>query len=355
MSATSSNKKKLPGQEYPEKNEEEITLRIIALLKDQMSRFYSDKQKQARQIHPKMNGCVKAEFIVRKDLPEELRVGLFKDERSFPAWVRFSNGNTKPLPDQKKDIRGFAIKIMNVPGEKIVESKKDGGNQDFIMMNTKNFVSKKLGHFYRILQVVTIPLSGSNFFQKVFKAFTHASILIRAAKATIKCNHPFEMYYFSTVPYRFGDEDKAVKYAVLPAEKNQLEFTDKKNKDFLRANMAATLSKHEIWYDFFIQFQTDADKMPIEDSTIVWNSPFIKVADIRIPKQNFDTPAQNEFGDNLSYNTWHTLPEHKPLGNFNRARRRIYKEMYEFRHEHNKIIDKEPVADENFFNDTNIN
>ncbi|MEO8862128.1 MAG: catalase family protein [Ginsengibacter sp.] len=355
MSAPDANKKKLPGQEHPEKNEDEITARIIKLLKDQMLRFYGNHEKQKRQIHPKMNGCVKAEFIIEKNLPVDLKVGLFKDDKSFPAWIRFSNGNTKPLPDQKKDIRGFAIKIMNVSGEKIVESTIDGGNQDFIMMNTQNFVAKKLNHFYKILKVVTTPLKSGIFFEKIFNLLGNIPILIRAGKAKIFCNHPFEMFYYSTVPYKFGVDDKAVKYAVLPSKDNELEYTDKKNKDFLRANMAATLLKHQIVYDFFIQFQTDADKMPIEDPTVVWDSPFIKLASIRIPTQVFDTPQQNEFGDNLSFNSWHTLPEHKPLGNFNRARKRIYKEMYEFRHEHNKIIDKEPGADANFFNDTNIN
>ncbi len=350
------NKTLLPGQEYPEKNENTIADKIVKLLQDQMLRLYAKKdEKQLRQIHPKMNGCVKAELIIEKNLPEELKVGLFKEATSFPAWIRFSNGDTKPLPDWEKDIRGFAIKIMNVPGEKIVESKKDCGNQDFILMNTKNFVSTDVKRFHRILQVVTTPFKLSTFLQKLIAVLRSIPILVRAGKAKIVCNHPFEVLYFSTVPYRFGDETKAVKYAVTPSEKNKLEYTDKKNKDFLRANMAATLLKHEIEYDFFIQFQTDAVKMPIEDPTVVWDSPFIKMATIRIPTQVFDTPVQNEFGDNLSFNSWHTLPEHRPLGSFNRVRKIIYSEMYAFRHRHNKIKDVEPEANNDFFNDTNIN
>ena len=345
----------LPGREYPEKNENKTADKIIKLLKDQMLRMYiKNNAKQLRQIHPKMNGCVKAEFIIEKNLPEELKVGLFKEETCFPAWIRFSNGDTKPLPDWKKDIRGFAIKIMNVPGCKIVESKPGGGNHDFILMNTKNFVSRKVKQFHRILKVVTVPYKPGTFFPKLFSVIQSVPILVRAAGAKIKCNHPFEIFYFSTVPYRFGDETKAVKYAVLPSDKNKLEYTDKKNQDFLRANMVATLLKHEILYDFFIQFQTDAVKMPIEDPTVVWDSPFIKMATIRIPVQKFDTPEQNEFGDNLSFNSWHALPEHRPLGNFNRVRKKIYEEMYAFRHEHNHIKDVEPEAKENFFKEINI-
>ena len=321
-----------------------------------MLRLYEkNKRKQLRQIHPKMNGCVKAEFIIGKNLPEDCKVGLFKEAISYPAWIRFSNGDTKPLPDWKKDIRGFAIKIMNVPGDKIVKSNQDWGNHDFILMNTKNFVSKKVKHFYRILHVVTVPYKPGTFFPKLFSIIRSVPILVRATKAKVKCDHPFSVSYFSTVPYRFGDKSKAVKYAAIPSEKNNLIYTDTINKDFLRANMAATLLRNEIIYDFFVQFQTDPVKMPIEDPTVVWDSPLIKVATIRIPTQIFDTSEQNDFGDNLSFNSWHALPEHRPLGNFNRVRKKIYEEMYEFRHKHNHLKDVEPEANTDFFNDTNIN
>ena len=321
-----------------------------------MLRLYEkNNRKQLRQIHPKMNGCVKAEFIIEKKLPEDCKVGLFKEAISYPAWIRFSNGDTKPLPDWKKDIRGFAIKIMNVPGDKIVKSNQDCGNHDFILMNTKNFVSKKVKHFYRILHVVTVPYKPGTFFPKLFSIIRSVPILVRATKAKVKCDHPFSVSYFSTVPYRFGDKSRAVKYAAIPSEKNNLIYTDTINKDFLRANMAATLLKNEIIYDFFVQFQTDPLKMPIEDPTVVWDSPFIKVATIRIPTQTFDKPEQNDFGDNLSFNSWHALPEHRPLGNFNRVRKKIYEEMYEFRHKHNHLKDVEPEANADFFNDTNIN
>jgi hypothetical protein len=354
MSAHSNKKNLLPGQEYPEKDEGKVAHEIVKLLQAQMLRMY-EKKKQLRQIHPKMNGCVKAEFIIEKDLPEELKVGLFKEEKSFPAWIRFSNGDTKPLPDWKKDIRGFAIKIMNVPGEKIVESKPHTGNQDFILMNTKSFVSKNVKEFYTILKVVTVPYKPGSFFPKLFGIIKCFSILVRATKAKIKCNHPFELNYYSTVPFRFGDKTRAVKYAVMPSQKNQMVFTDQKNPDFLRLNMNATLLKHEIVYNFFVHFQTDAEKMPIEDPTVEWGSHFVKLATIKIPTQIFDTAEQNEFGDNLAFNPWHSLPEHRPLGNFNRARKIIYGEMAAFRRQHNVLKNVEPEANDDFFNNTNLN
>jgi len=336
----------LPGREYPRPDEEKIANETVALLQAEMNRMYPEKSgKQLRQIHPKMNGCVKAEFIVLPGIAEKYKVGIFKEPKTYPAWVRFSNGKTKPLPDTKKDIRGFAIKIMNVPGEKLEGTKI----QDFILMNTKNFVSGDVGKFAKILFVVTTPTTLTNIFKKIGIAFTSLPVLSRAAKANIKIKHPAEISYFSTVPYRFGNEDTAVKYAVMPAKENQLVINNLSSDHYLRENLVATLLQHELIYDFYIQMQTDAVTMPIEDPTVEWNSEFIKVATIRIPRQVFDTEEQNTFGDNLSFNVWHALPEHKPIGNFNRVRRIIYENMYTFRHAHNNIQDSEPEANEDFF------
>ncbi len=343
------------GKEYPEANEDQVASDIVRLLQDQMLRMYppgKDGKKQLRQIHPKMNGCVKAEFIVTPDLPEELKVGLFKEAKSYPAWVRFSNGKTHPLPDYKKDIRGFALKIMNVPGKKLDLIHPDITSHDFIFMNTENFVSGDVKKFGDVLFVVTTPFKLNTLGRKIAVAFSNLDVLKRAGKANINMMNPCEIKYFSTVPFRFGDESRAVKYAVFPPPPEKLFSPDRTGKDRIRNNLEATLKKNEVSFDFMIQFQTDAEKMPIEDPTIIWDSPYIKVATIRIPKQIFNTPERNEFGDNLSFNSWHCLPEHQPLGSFNRTRRIIYEDMYAFRHKYNDIIDEEPVAGPDFFADT---
>jgi len=342
------------GKEYPAKDEHATAERIVKLLKDEMLRLYPpgpDGKRQLRQIHPKMNGCVKAEFIVEKDLPQELRVGIFKEERSYPAWLRFSNGKTKPIPDYKKDIRGLAIKLMNVPGKKLDFNHPEITSHDFILMNTKNFVANNVKKFADILSVVTTPFSFRTLPRKIGIAFSNLDVLKRAGKASIKITNPCEIEYYSTVPYRFGDESRAVKYAVIPSSSIKLSNPDTTSEHMLRNNFVATVKEHELLFDFCIQFQTDPIKMPIEDPTVIWDSPFIKLATIKIPKQVCNTPERGQFGDNLSYNTWHCIAEHRPIGSFNRVRAHIYEELYSFRHAHNNIPDIEPEAGADFFND----
>src|SRR5690606_20131935 len=108
---------------------------------------------------------------------------------------------------------------------------------------------------------------------------------------------------------------------------------------------------NEAKFDFFIQFQTDADAMPVENPTVAWSSQYIKVATLTIYAQIFDSNAQMQFGDNLSFNPWHCLPEHRPLGGFNRVRKRVYETMSKFRHDKNKLPDNEPKDSPDFLND----
>jgi hypothetical protein len=98
-----------------------------------------------------------------------------------------------------------------------------------------------------------------------------------------------------------------------------------------------------------VQLQLDPDTMPIEDAGIAWDeaaSPFQKVATLTIESQVFDTPERREFGDNLSFNPWRCLPEHRPLGGISRARRQVYHALSALRHEYNEAPRAEPTVDD---------
>ena len=77
-------------------------------------------------------------------------------------------------------------------------------------------------------------------------------------------------------------------------------------------------------------------------------SPLVTVAKIVIPKQEFRSPAQDKFARELSFNPWHCIAEHRPLGNQNRARYLIYSEMSRLRQTINKEPHIEPTGDEVF-------
>ena len=115
--------------------------------------------------------------------------------------------------------------------------------------------------------------------------------------------------------------------------------------------MAMALADREVELDFLLQTQTDPRRMPIEDASIEWPerlSPFVPVARITIPRQRFDSPEQLAFAGELSYNPWHAVADHRPLGNQNRARRLIYTQLSQLRQSMNHQPHIEPTGNEVF-------
>jgi hypothetical protein len=102
-------------------------------------------------------------------------------------------------------------------------------------------------------------------------------------------------------------------------------------------------------FNFMVQFQKDPYNQPIEDAFIEWDeekTSFIKVAQLRIPSQTFDTPEKNTFCEHLSFNPWHARTEHRPLGNMNRARKVVYDHISKVRHQMNGVERIEPMGNE---------
>jgi hypothetical protein len=100
-----------------------------------------------------------------------------------------------------------------------------------------------------------------------------------------------------------------------------------------------------------VQVQTDPHLMPVENACVHWPehlSPYVPVARLRLPAQRFDTDDQLAFAGALRFNPWHSRPEHRPLGNSNRARRRMYLELAQLRQGMNGVAHVEPTGDEVF-------
>jgi hypothetical protein len=115
--------------------------------------------------------------------------------------------------------------------------------------------------------------------------------------------------------------------------------------------MVATLAKQDVEFDILLQLQTDPFRMPIENNAVLWPtklSPRVPAAVLLIPKQTFDSPEQLAFARVLSYNPWHCIPQHRPLGNQSRARKRMYTELSRLRQQMNGVEHYEPTGDEAF-------
>jgi hypothetical protein len=161
-----------------------------------------------------------------------------------------------------------------------------------------------------------------------------------------RISNPLQTRYWSMVPYRLGvgPDRQAVKYSVRPCSPTVNTLPKKPGHDFLRDALRTSLQNGDACMEFLVQPRT-SKSMGVEDSRIEWKeslAPFYTIATIRIPRQDFDTPEQNEFCENLSFTPWHALPEHEPLGVTNRLRKVIYDHISRVRHEMNDVERREP-------------
>lgn len=330
---------RLLAKEHPPAGEEAYAQDLARRLKEKIIKD-NPSGIMRRDAHPKMHGVVRAEFIVQPNLPEDLRVGLFRQPATYRAWIRFSNSDGSINPDSKGDIRGMAIKLMGVLGDKLLESEQAAQTQDFILISTNVFVTKDAQDFDHLIKAVT-----GSWRQKVVFFATHPRVITNLFKSMVKFANPLQIRYWSTTPYLFGAH--AVKYSAIPQGECNDRIPSNPDDNFLHHAMVKQLATADAYFDFTVQFQTDAGEMPIEDAGKEWQesfSPFLKVATIRIPKQNFASTQHVEFGENLSFTPWHSLPEHRPLGGINRSRKLVYETISRFRHKYNNVARQEPTS-----------
>lgn len=147
--------------------------------------------------------------------------------------------------------------------------------------------------------------------------------------------------YFTASPYRYGNY--IAKVSVAPAPYSLRAVTDKEvdttNPSALRDAVVEFFQVHEAEYEVRVQLCTDLKTMPVEDASVEWpeeESPYQVVARLTLPVQEAYSPARRVYADEtLSFNPWHCLPEYRPLGSIQRARRVAYDASTKFRHEMN--------------------
>ncbi len=320
--------------------QEQAIQKLIAMLSEKMLKENPRPGHMQRDAHPKMIALLRAEFIIEKDLPEELRVGLFATAKTHPAWIRFSNQLAPPGGDDVPDIRGMAVKLLEVEGKKVLEGQEDLQSHDFVTISTDAFVTRDIVEFADMIAALV-----TSKFRLILNLLFHPKNLYNLLRANKRFGSLLEARFFSVAPYLFGD--RAVKYSIKPQSDFQTQIVPKSTQNYLTSVMTKQLEEKDYYFDFMIQFQIDPKKTPIEDLSVRWkedDSPFIKVATIKIPKQEFNSDSQKAFGDQLSFTPWHCLPQHTPLGSVNRARRVVYHTLSKFRHGNNNLPVIEPTT-----------
>ena len=309
----------MPSKDWKEKiadDEKERFERYATILAD-MQRARGGT---SRALHAKQHAGVRAELEVADELPEHARVALFASPKKFDAYVRFSNGSGGRANDDKPDVRGVALKILAVPGRKLIPGMEDETTQDILFINSDAIVFSNVDDFVWFAQVASSPLLPLRVFGHFgFGAF---SFLKKALASTKKIDSLATQTYFSQ-PTRFGEY--AVRFSIAP--KNAAPSDGKTN--VLGDELAARLAKGPVAWDLRAQFFASEEKTPIEDPSRAWDAPFVPLARLTIPKMDLasdDAKKTSALVETLSFDPWHALEELRPLGAVMRARNPAYRE-----------------------------
>ena len=164
---------------------------------------------------------------------------------------------------------------------------------------------------------------------------------------------PFEAPYFSCVPYLLG-EGQAMQYSVWPKSTKRTPIPRlplRPPDDYLRDAMVKSLAEGDVELDIRLQRQTDPHLMPIENNGVLWPERSRRASRWRrcACRGRRSTRRRRWSSPSVSRTTRGTaIPEHRPLGNQSRARRRMYFELSKLRHTMNAVPHYEPTGDEVF-------
>jgi hypothetical protein len=275
-----------------------------------------------RALHVKQHIGAVGELVVTA--PEGARHGVFAEVgKKYAVYARFSNGSGRRQKDGVLDVRGFALKLVGVPGKKLIEGMEDELTQDFLLIDTPALPVRHPGEFmalHRAAKDGPLPLlprliGGVG----LGRALGILSTVAGARKVRSYATHDFH----TGAPVAFGDT--AAKLGLFPP--SGVAEGRASGPNYLADDLVARLAAGPLIWTLRAQRFVDQASTPIEDASIAWSGPWVDVATVTLPRQDVRSPKGNEISElvsQLSFDPWHAGEEHRPLGAIMRARRVAY-------------------------------
>jgi hypothetical protein len=321
-----------------------------------------------RGAHAKTLGVVRAQVEILPDVPAAYAQGIYGRPGRHDALIRFSSASNHLGPDaQLGPVLGFAIKIFDVGGRKLVDADDDpdAPTFDLVLKNNPVFVASTARH-YLVLQEVgndtpkylargkagyrellTDLLTGKGTFEQSDWAWEELFAFVKAAQLPV--TNPLLTPYWTMAAVRHGDYVAKVRVAPVAGSAGQAVHPDldlSSGPDVFGPALADELRAHAFDFDLQVQLCTDLEAMPVNDAMIEWPeklSPFVTVGRVRLPVQ--DIAANAEQGDALAFNQWRVTAEHRPLGEIMEVRR-VYSTSARVRRALNHQSQAEPATAE---------
>ena len=291
-----------------------------------------------RPVFVKYHGAARGVLTVAPDLPPDLRTGFLRaahgQEGGLTAWVRFSSDTLPDRTDFRRTI-GMGIKLFGVSGPKLLEEEGQADTQDLVVQNHDVFFVDTARDMCEFQQDPVAYQNAHPLTRRILEQMR------KPEESTLRAT------YWGVLPYAFGP-DRYVKYKLVPvgcAPGDPRATPPDEDPSFLRGDLRHRLSVGEAAFDLMLQFRADPDRMPLDRATVRWEeaqSAPVRVARLTLHQQDITARGQEAYGDNLAYNPWHSLPEHRPIGSVAEARGIVYRLSAARRRDANGIPATEP-------------
>ena len=340
-----------PDVEVKTAEEDQLIEKIVASMGRVNAKAFDKERHATRDAHAKSHGILKGYLEVYDNLPAHLAQGLFATPKRYPIVIRLSSAFGHIKDDRIPSAYGMAIKVIGVEGEKILPEHQDDLTQDFLLVN---FPVIPFGHvqaYWKTQNIAEKYDDSPNLLKQMGDSLAKpassiAGLLAHVAPASSALKkigapptHILGETFYSMAAIRFGDYIAKINATPLSPEvralsKQSIDITDRPSG--IRDVVVDFFSRSGAEYALNAQLCTHPDDMPIEDASIEWDedkSPYQPIGKIVIPPQDAYSPARRVYGDDvLSFNPWHCLVAHQPLGSINRVRMPAYARSSKFRH-----------------------
>ena len=357
-----------PEIETIDPNIEELTAQIVDFWEKTVreSPVREGTGHAVRGAHAKTLGVVRAEVEILGDVPAPYAQGIYAKPGRHDALIRFSSANNHLGPDaQLGPVLGFAIKIFDVDGTKLVEDEPDASTFDLVLKNNPTFVASTAKHYVVLQEVgndsikylargkagfrelLTDLLTGKGTFEQADWAWEEMFAFVKAAQTPVR--NPLLSTYWSMAAVRHGDYVAKVRVAPDAQKAAHVihpELDLSSGPDVFGPTLVDELQARAFDFDLQVQLCKDLEAMPVNDATVEWPeklSPFVTVGRVHIPRQDISAPDNPDKSDALAFNQWRVTEDHRPLGEIMQVRR-IYSASAKVRRTLNHQPQTEPTS-----------
>ena len=346
------------GVEVEQPGEQETIDQIVASMRRANGHVFDKRRHAVRDAHAKSHGILKGTLSIYPPFYKELAQGIFQPGREYPVVARLSSSHGDIHSDEVRSLKGLAVKVFGVEGRKLLPGKEDEVTQDFLFVNlpalpfgdVRSYLEMQRKEEERMLKNEPPP----GFIADLASTASSALKSLGLASETLDvvgppAHHLLGETFHSMAAIRFGAY--VAKLSVAPLSPSVTELAGQEveidgNESRYRDLVVDFFRTQSAQYEIRAQLCTDLKRMPVEDASVVWDpelSPHLPVARLIFAAQDAYSPARRVYGDEvLSFNPWHCIEEHRPLGSVMRARIAAYEASSRFRHEMNGQPSVEP-------------